>query len=444
MTMGRYTLSRHPVRWLVVALVLGLSVNPLLAADLRAGDQVVIGPDQVVDDNLYVSASSLRIDGLVKGDVIVAANSVTVNGIIEGDLLAAAGTVIINGQLADARLAAGAAMLGPQASLSGDLMAGSGSLELQRGSQVGADLLVGAGQVLLDGAIARNVVGGAGRMQVGGVVDGNMDVAVGGTADQLIMAPMSGDSTVVVPQVPPGLTIDNAAQIKGALRYRSSTPATINSAAQIGDVSATIAPADVAASDTQATASPLWGWLRHLAALAVIGLLLIWLAPSWTRRMADQIQAAPLPTLGWGVVAAAAWMLAVFIVLLTMFAVAALVGALTLGRLVALVISLGLLVDTLLTAGLLIYVSFIAEAVVALLVGRLLLDRLMPAWNERPAIPLLLGLILYVALSALPQVGWLAGLSVALLGLGALWVWGSSLLSRGQATPPLSAAAGVV
>src|SRR5690606_24429983 len=111
-------------------------------------------------------ADSVRIDGVVNGDVVAAANLVTVNGTINGDLLAAAGTLIVNGHVADARVAGTAIQLGQRANVSGDLLAGGGSLELQYGSSIGADLLFGAGQVLLDGTVARDVLGGAGRMQV--------------------------------------------------------------------------------------------------------------------------------------------------------------------------------------------------------------------------------------------------------------------------------------
>lgn len=442
--MGTHSAHRRPMLWFITAVVLALLATPLLAAELRTGEEVIIAANQVVDDNLYVAADSVRIDGVVNGDVVAAANLVTVNGTINGDLLAAAGTLIVNGHVADARVAGTAIQLGQRANVSGDLLAGGGSLELQYGSSIGADLLFGAGQVLLDGTVARDVLGGAGRMQVRGAVGGDMDVAVGGTDEPLAVGPVAPGSRISVPQVPPGLTVDNAAQIDGALRYRSSTAARIDPEAQIGDVIATIAPSSEPATAAQSPTGLLLGWLRHLATLVIIGLLLIWLVPTWTRQMAGLVEAAPLASLGWGLLAALGWVLAMILVLLAMVAMASLAGALTLGRLVALVIGLGLLVEGLLTAGLLIYVTFIAQAIVALLAGRLILARFAPAWNERPAVPLLLGLCLYLLLTALPLIGWLIGLAVALLGLGALWSWAWPRLYRGQPTAAPQAAAGVV
>jgi cytoskeletal protein CcmA (bactofilin family) len=429
---------RRPGFWLFVALTLALAATPALAAELRTGDQIVIGADEVVADNLYVAAESVRIDGVVEGDVVAVGNVVAVNGTITGDLLAAANTVIINGHVADARVGGAAVQLGPEAVLGGDLLAGGGSLELQRGSTVGADMLFGAGQVLFDGAVARDIVGGAGRLQLRGAIGGDANIDVGGSNEPIVMPPIASNSAVAVPQVPPGLTIGEGAQIAGTLRYRSTTDATIDPAARMGEVSATVAPAT-----TPAPVNPLWGWLRHLAALAIIGLLLLWLAPIWARRMADEIEAAPVTTLGWGLVAMGVWVLALIAVLLAMIAVAVLAGILTLGRLVALSIGVGLLLEGLLTAGLLIYMGYVAQAIVALLVGRLLLARFAPAWNERPFAPLLLGLVIYIALTALPFVGWLVGLGVALLGLGALWSWAWPQLRPAPPAPAPRMAAGV-
>lgn len=426
---------RHAGRWLALAVVLALGAAPLLAAEIGTGDSVVVGANQVIEENFYAAADSVRIDGVVQGDVVAVGNTVTVNGTITGDLLAAASTVVINGQVADARVAGGVVQLGPRANLSGDLLAGTGTLDIQRGSFIGVDALFGAGQVLHDGTLNGDMTGAASRMLIRGAVGGSAELAVGGTDEQLVVGPFTQNGGVAVPQVPPGLTIDDAARIEGALRYRSTTAAAIGRGAQVGDVSATVTPATAAPRDVPAAATMAWGWLRHLAALAVIGLLLLWLRPAWLRQMGAQIEAAPLPSLGWGLVAAAAWILTMIVVLMAMIFIAVLAGALTLGRLVALTIGLGLLAHGLLTAGLLVYVGFVAQAIVALLAGRLLLARLAPAWNERPAIPLLLGLALYIALTALPWVGWLFGLAVGLLGLGALWEWAAPRLRRGRAMP---------
>jgi hypothetical protein len=61
-------------RWLLLLaalLLLGFfAVTPAQAADARGGDQVVIGRDEVINDDLYVAGNTVTIDGTVKGDVV--------------------------------------------------------------------------------------------------------------------------------------------------------------------------------------------------------------------------------------------------------------------------------------------------------------------------------------------------------------------------------------
>jgi hypothetical protein len=77
----------------------------------------------------------------------------------------------------------------------------------------------------------------------------------------------------------------------------------------------------------------------------------------------------------------------------------------------------------------------VAEIIIGYMAGRRLLQRTQPAWVEKPMAPLALGVILYVILSAIPVLGTLVGLLVAVLGLGALWQWGRATFVRARARP---------
>jgi hypothetical protein len=39
--------------------------------------------------------------------------------------------------------------------------------------------------------------------------------------------------------------------------------------------------------------------IRGLASVALVGLLLIWILPGWTRRLVDTVRRRPLPAFGW-------------------------------------------------------------------------------------------------------------------------------------------------
>jgi uncharacterized membrane protein len=84
----------------------------------------------------------------------------------------------------------------------------------------------------------------------------------------------------------------------------------------------------------------------------------------------------------------------------------------------------------------LISTNYLAQIVVSFLVGRLLLGRIMPNQAAGRVLLLVVGLILYVVLRAIPVLGLVVGLVAALLGLGALsgWIW--TMLRRRPAHPP--------
>jgi hypothetical protein len=162
---------------------------------------------------------------------------------------------------------------------------------------------------------------------------------------------------------------------------------------------------------------------RRFGAIGIVGLLLLYLAPGWTRRIADTIQRQPFPALIWGVVAGGSALATAIIGLIATILGAVAFGVATLGSLSALVAAVGLLAEAILVSGFVIYVGFVAEAVVSYLGGRTLLNLVRPDLAEQRLIPLLLGVLIYVAVTAIPVVGGIIGFLAALLVLGAGWIW---------------------
>jgi cytoskeletal protein CcmA (bactofilin family) len=419
---------------LLLALVALFAATPAQAADTRGGDQVVIGREEVIAGDLYAAGNTVTIDGTVKGDVVAVGGQIVVNGTIEGDLLAAGQAVIVNGAVNDDVRAGGQAiMLGPGARVGGDLAVGGMSLENQSGSVVKGDLLAGAFQALLAGEIGQNVRGGMNRLALRGSVGGDVDVSVSGEAGASPVQ-FSPAGQTPMPTVPPNLTLSNTARIGGKLIYQSTGAATIDPAAQ---VAGGVAYTQVAAAQAE-TPAPGIAWLpylRRLAGLLLVGLLLLWLVPAWTRRMADSVEAQPLPNLAWGLVAFVAFVAAVIAILILTIALAIAFGYMTLGGLVALIISMGLLIDAALVVGYIAFAGYVAAIVVAFMAGRWLLRKTQPAWAEQPIVPLAVGVLLYVILTAIPWLGTLIGLVVTLLALGALWNWGRAMIQRQRPTP---------
>jgi hypothetical protein len=66
--------------------VLGLFARPAHAADIRTGERVVIAADEVIDDDLIVSAQFVEVNGTVTGDVVATGTVVVINGAVEGSV----------------------------------------------------------------------------------------------------------------------------------------------------------------------------------------------------------------------------------------------------------------------------------------------------------------------------------------------------------------------
>ncbi len=403
------------------------------AAEIRGEDTVVVAADEVVDDDLYVTGGDVVVDGTVRGDLLVAGGTVTINGTVEGDLMAAAQTVVIEGTVGDdARVASQVLLLGEGARVTDDLVTAGYSIETRRGAEIGGDVLLGAYQAQLAGTVEGDVTAGAAALALAGTIGGDVQADVG-SADEVgaAWAPTTG---VAVPRVDPGLTLTDAARLDGDLSYRSGTEATIAPGAEIaGQVDYEQV---VVEDEAVAPAGPLAlliDGLRLFVTLLLVGLLALWLMPRATRGAAGVLRARPWLSLGWGALAVAGTAVALFAVLVVAVLLAIALGWLTLGGLAAAVVTTGVVLDLVLVLALVLAVALLAPVVVGFTVGGLLLRDRDPARFGKRVLALALGLLIYVLLRAVPFLGAVVALLVALFGVGALVVWAWDAARRGRA-----------
>ena len=417
-----------------------LVTSPGWAVESQSGDQVIIGPDEVVDDDLYAAGNDIVVEGTIRGDLVAFGRSVTVNGTVEGDLIGAGQSVEIGGEVDDdVRVAGQAILLSEGASVGDDLIAAAYSLQNEPESNVGGTLWYAGYQALLAGTVGEDLAGAANALTLGGEIGGDADVDVDGEEGGAAPPAFVPVPQVPIPTVEPGLTLTDSALIGGNLTYQSSTEAQIDPGARIeGHVVREERP--VEEEEEEAARSPLTETvldaLRSLVALVLVGLLLVWIAPGWIRRRAYTVLDRPLASLGWGLLGLVAFPILGVVVLLVTILLAIVIGLLTLGGLVALIIVLGLLAEAALVLALWISTGYLAQIVVSFFAGVLLVEAIRPGRGRGRVLPLVVGLILYVVLRAIPVLGPLVSLAVVLLGLGAIshWIW--TKLRRSRATAP--------
>ena len=426
--------SRWAALVVLAFLVLFIGVTRVVATSFRGGQHVVIGAGEVIDDDLYIAAETVTIDGIVRGDIVATGRQVTLNGSAEGDFIACGQAVTINGRVGDdVRVAGMALRLGPESRIWDDVISAGFSLESEPGSVAEGTLVFAGYQALLAGAVREDLGVGTAGLDLRGTVGGNVDVEVDGD----VTTPLAQffPSPIPIPTVQSGLTVSESARVGGTLRYESSTQGCIDAAADIeGGITweeREVTPA-VARLQTSVLA-----YLPRPVTLMLLGLALLLIAPTWTQRLADSIQTRPLQSLSWGVVSLVAFLGVMIAVLAASGILAFGAGLLTLWGVVALAVGVALLTEGALAAGLWIGTAVIAPVVASFTAGRWLMKRIRPTRATGRVLPLLVGLLVFGVLLNVPLLGLLVGLVVALLGLGSLWIWASEATRRPlrQASP---------
>lgn len=345
-----------------------------LAAEVRSGDSVTVGPDQVITDDLYVFGNNVLVQGSVHGDVIAAGSSVTIAGHVTGSVMAAGSTLVVSGPVdGSVRLAGNqltlSAPVGSDALLAGSILLVNGP------GRVGRDVLAGGNLITLQAPVGRNVSVGGNTLTVNSTIGG----AINASVTDLVLA--------------------NGAVVRGPVSYISSRDATVAPGARVDGAVERTAPAPRAANPWEVGGIDTLALLRGFIGLAALGILLVLAFPRAVVATAATVQYHWAASLGLGF----ALLLGIPVLALMLFALGLVTGGWWIG-----VLLLGLY--ALLTV--LGYLSF-AEWV-GLVALRLSKAGAQPIWA------LLLGLLMLGLATLIPVFGALVVFAAIVFGIGAL------------------------
>lgn len=159
-------------------LLLGLSVfitaffifsaNPISAKVITSekGD-VNIAKSEVVNDDLFVAAQGVTIEGTINGDVFVGAQSVKIGGIINGNLHIGSQTVNLSGTVKGNAYIGAQTLTVTSSKIGGSLITGLQSLSVDNGTIIGGSVITGAANANINSQVKRNVMVGAGILTIG-------------------------------------------------------------------------------------------------------------------------------------------------------------------------------------------------------------------------------------------------------------------------------------
>jgi len=362
---------------LLVTLLMMLNAVPVLAFDARSGLTVTVASGEVVDDDLYVAAESIIIDGTINGDLWAAGNTITVNGIVNGSVMAAGRIVNINGDVTHAVRAVGGT-ININGDVGGDVIAGCGNVNIASTARIGGDLLFGADIAGIDGPIEGNIKGSGREVTISNRVNGNVELEV------------------------ESLTILSTANIGGDLNYTSEEEADIQSGAQIAGATIHKLP-EVKKDGARVFPFVLFfgalGKVMSFLMALVAGVVIIFLAPKKLTSIAEAIGSRPGPSAGWGALIVFVAPLAALLVCFTIIG-----------------IPVGLIALALYGIAL-----YLAQIPVGLFIGRWIIGRFRVVESKAIMVgALAVGLAILKLLSLIPYFGIVVGVAVAIFGLGAV------------------------
>jgi len=352
-----------------VALLAGMPA-PAGAAEIpKRSQEYTLQKDQVIHDDLIVSATRVEIDGTVDGDLIVFAQSVTVRGHVTGDVIGFAQFLRIDGTVDD-NIRGFANTLTLDGSVGKNVSFGAQTVDISPDAKIGGSFTSFASDVLMNGTLGRGLLGFDQVTDIEGTVGG---------ATQIF-----GRS----------LSIASTANLNGPVDFSGAEPPDVDDGAHLAS------PVHFVHRQRQERAASAISFvhaiLRYGAAL-LVGLLLMSILPGYFDA---------------GLRAARRWPAALG------------VGALTL--IVTIFLALASIAFVLLgvPAGLALVVLYIPMAYLAqIFVGTWLGDAIV-----KPSTPgtgaqfgrLALGLVIIDAIKLVPILGALVGLAVLLWGTGAI------------------------
>lgn len=446
---------------MVLVLVLG-AVGTVSAAEFPKGETIPAG--EVIDDDVFISGENVVINGTVNGMLFATGTKVTLNGTVIGDVLLMGETVVVsdtavidgnlfiagadltvNGQVTGSVFGGSSALdLGASGQVGRNMYYGGVSLNVEEGSHISKDLFAAGYQAMLSGTIDRDLSFAGAAIELNSTIGRNATLDVGNVEEasqsNSWMAFNPYISRYVDTTIQPGIRVSDSASIGGKFTYTSSVDVTseLDAVTTGSIVYQTPVPyetqqkdygykGNVKEFDRRSIPGALFGAaalnvVRNFIKLFALGALALWLLAKPFKKLADSAYADPLKSIGWGFVLVAIGFMAIFVVPLIFVLVGILLGFLSLGSLVY--FWFGILGTILLLAFMVFFfaVFTLSKVLAAYLFGKWLMKALFKSETEKPWLSLLIGVVLYVLIRAIPIVGWLAALTATLFGMGAFWL----------------------
>ncbi len=448
-----FHLQRSQVIYILLMIVVFMLLNGHSVEAAFPAIENDLGPGEEVFDDLFLQGSEVQIAGHVHGMLFVIGEKIVIQSTakidndiyllgksvfiaekaaLQGNLVVAAQNVIVHAPVKlNMAVASGTLDIGSAANIGRNLFFGGFHFSQQSGSSIAENLYAACYQLAMHGNVGRNFRVRAVSIDLNGAVDGNAEIAIDASGDDegvRIWLPYM--QQLNFPDLfPTGLTVGDQTSIKGQLIYTSAKSLEENLRnLPLGGVVEHITDPEQTQSNAEGRIiqkNPfilrLFRMLRQLVGFLLFAIITWKFGRKYISEASQFAVKKPLNALGVGFLSTLVVTLGalVFFILITLVSV--LLGIFTLNHLSNSLFFLGLAVIILILTLFTILAMYVSKFVLAYWAGGLLLNTVKFGHKNKAVWSLISGILLFVLLSAIPVFGWILGVLVSLIGIGAIW-----------------------
>jgi len=376
---------------IVLAFMILISLPVSAAAAQNTDDTFIIQKDEMVNRDVFAGAGYIKNFGTINGDIFAATGDFENMGKVTGDIILGAGNSQIGGQV-DGNLRIGAGKVVINGEVGRNVTALCSDLQLEKNAAVNGNMNALAGNLIVNGFVGGDLRSGADNIQINGVIKGDVEVET----SKLQFGP--------------------DAKIHGNLTYISSDQIAIPEGIVMGEVTQKEPTTNINLEQNRKKIEKSFKIIHvvrravSLLSYLIIGTILALVFTSFMKKTSGMLEEKPWHSLGIGLVG------------LIVIPIAALLMIIT-------VIGIPLGIISFMLYGILLY---LAKLPCALWIGNKILKG-----EEKPLLPMLLGIFLLLLVSYIPYLGRFVSFVAITFGIGSYLINIRNVLQKPKDIEPL-------
>jgi len=415
------------LRLLAPLLAVAVATPIVSAAEFIFEDIVTIPADEVWEDDVYIFAQQVVVEGTIEGDLVVTAQSIDVPGTVEGSLIAACQQIRMAGRFGrSSRIACHSALVADGATLGKDLVFAGYALETAKNSRIDGDLVAAGFQVVHRGIIEEDVWAAVNRASIEGKIEGELSITADGREGQPPTQQQFGPNApqlFSIPSVRPGLNIEDEGSVGGRLIYKSPDEVEISEGADVAGPIERIDMPEAAPQQKKTNAALAIEQIKRYASLLILGVLMVLVCPRSTSATVEQMMERPIASFFAGIIALPLSLVLVFVIAAMMVIVPAVLGAIHFDELSGTGALLSFYALLVYLGGWIFFFAYGTVIVVSISMGRIIFSSNTPAHRGWLLLALGFGLIFYVVLTCVPYLRVGIWIATILFAFGAYFLW---------------------